>query len=122
MALSRDEQRLLEQMEAALAAEDPKLAKTLRGTSRGWNRRRVAVAGLGFLVGLTCLITGMQVHPALSVLGFVIMLGAALAVVTGLQSDISADKHDSRGGGGGAGHDFLSDLEDRWRKNRDEGQ
>src|SRR5215218_6975566 len=32
MALSDEEQRLLEQMEAALAAEDPKLVNTLRGT------------------------------------------------------------------------------------------
>ena len=31
MALSEEEQRLLEQMEAALAAEDPKLVNTLRG-------------------------------------------------------------------------------------------
>ena len=32
MALSEEEQRLLEQMEAALAAEDPKLVNAMRGT------------------------------------------------------------------------------------------
>jgi Protein of unknown function (DUF3040) len=33
VALSDEEQRLLEQMEAALAAEDPKLVNALRGSS-----------------------------------------------------------------------------------------
>ena len=46
MALSDEEQRLLEQMEAALAAEDPKLVNTLRGTgARRVHRRRAALAG-----------------------------------------------------------------------------
>ena len=60
MALSEEEQRLLEQMEAALAAEDPKLVNTLRGTGvRKFHRRRAAVAGVGFFVGLGLLIVGM---------------------------------------------------------------
>ena len=60
MALSEEEQRLLEQMEAALAAEDPKLVNTLRGTGvRKVHRRRAAVAGVGFFVGLALLIAGM---------------------------------------------------------------
>ena len=60
MALSEEEQRLLEQMEAALAAEDPKLVNTLRGTGvRKLHRRRAAVAGVGFFVGLALLVVGM---------------------------------------------------------------
>ena len=52
MALSDEEQRLLEQMEAALAAEDPKLVNALRGTSvRRVHRRRAALAGVGFFAG-----------------------------------------------------------------------
>jgi Protein of unknown function (DUF3040) len=46
VALSDEEQRLLEQMEAALAAEDPKLVNALRGTGvRRVHRRRAARAG-----------------------------------------------------------------------------
>ena len=57
MALSDEEQRLLEQMEAALAAEDPKLVNALRGTSvRRVHRRRAALAGVGFFAGLGLLI------------------------------------------------------------------
>jgi Protein of unknown function (DUF3040) len=45
VALSDEEQRLLEQMEAALAAEDPKLVNALRGTGvRRVHRRRAADA------------------------------------------------------------------------------
>lgn len=41
MALSEEEQQLLAQMEAALAADDPKLADMLRGTgTRKVHRRR----------------------------------------------------------------------------------
>ena len=69
MALSDKEQRLLEQLEAALAAEDPKLANTLRGTTtRTLHRRRAAIAGLGFVIGLAALIGGMQLSIAVSVI------------------------------------------------------
>lgn len=81
MALSEEEQRLLEQMEAELAAEDPRLASALRGPQRHWYRRRVLAAGVGFVVGVTVLVLGMDWHPLVSVLGFVIML---VATVVGL--------------------------------------
>ncbi len=82
MALSDEEQRLLEQMEAALAAEDPKLVNALRGTStRRVHRRRAALAGVGFFVGLGLLIAGISINPFLSVLGFVIMVAAAVTAI-----------------------------------------
>ena len=40
MPLSEEELRLLEQMERALVAEDPKLASTLRGTKVRQHQRR----------------------------------------------------------------------------------
>ena len=82
MALSDEEQRLLEQMEAALAAEDPKLVNTLRGTGvRRIHRRRAAIAGVGFFAGLALLIAGMSTHLFLSVVGFVIMVAAAVTAI-----------------------------------------
>ena len=46
MPLSEHEQRLLEQMERALYAEDPKFASSLRGKDPRSNfRRRVLLAG-----------------------------------------------------------------------------
>lgn len=81
MALSEQEQRLLDQLEASLAADDPSLARTLRGdasTQRLLPPRRTGVLVLGFLVGLAGLVGGMQVHPVVSVLGFVAMLVSAV--------------------------------------------
>lgn len=119
MALSEEEQRLLEQMEAALAAEDPRLANTMRGTSHRWQRRRALLAGLGFLVGLACLIGGMQVHPLLSIAGFVVMLAAAvLAVTAWQQASLAGDGSAS----GKSGHsEFMGRMEDRWRRGQDDG-
>ena len=53
MPLSEHEQRMLEQMERALYAEDPKFASALEGSGlRTYTRRRVYQAVAGFLVGI----------------------------------------------------------------------
>src|SRR5690606_17425878 len=51
--LSEEELRLLEQMERALVADDPKLASTMRGTRmRRRARHHLALGILVFLVGV----------------------------------------------------------------------
>ena len=71
MALSEQEQKRLEQLEASLLAEDPKFADTLRGNSQfRVQRRRAALAGLAFVAGLAALVTGVQIQPAISIAGF----------------------------------------------------
>ena len=121
MALSEDEQRLLEQMEAALAAEAPKLANTLRGTgSRRVYRRRAALAGLVFLVGIGCLIGGMQVHPLLSIFGFLVMLAATVVAVRSWQH-VGYDQDGQPSGKKPAERDFMDRMEERWRRRQDEG-
>jgi hypothetical protein len=77
--LSEEELRLLEQMERALVAEDPKFASTLRGTRMRQHARRQMVLGvLVFVVGIGMLMTGAiyKTYPV-AVLGFVVMLGSA---------------------------------------------
>ena len=79
MPLSEEELRLLEQMERALVAEDPKFASTLRGTRMRQHARRQMIAGvLVFLVGVTLLMSGavLKIIP-LGIFGFVVMLGSA---------------------------------------------
>jgi len=129
MALSDEEQRLLEQMEAALAAEDPKLVNALRGTGvRRVHRRRAAVAGVGFFCGLGLLIAGISVHPVLSVLGFVVMVTSAVVAIyswqhvgssadTGRAPDRATSAQGSRSA---EGQGFMDKMEERWRKRRDE--
>ena len=122
MALSAEEQRLLNQMEAALAAEDPKLANALRGTTtRRLHRRRAAIAGVGFLLGVAALIGGMEVSPALSVVGFVIMLAATVIAVTSWRhvGDVSARPAARSQQSDKA---FMDKMEERWRRRQDEGQ
>lgn len=83
MALSEHEQRLLDQLGAALAAEDPKLASTLQGSrARTLHRRRAALGGLGFVVGLTALLAGMQFGWVISVLGFIVMLASTVLAIS----------------------------------------
>jgi Protein of unknown function (DUF3040) len=77
--LSEEELRLLEQMERALVAEDPKLASTLRGTRlRKQARRQLILGVVVFVVGVGLLMAGavLAIIP-LGILGFVVMLGSA---------------------------------------------
>ena len=60
MPLSEEELRLLEQMERALVADDPKLASTMRGTTLRASARRRALARRAWSssVGVVVLMTG----------------------------------------------------------------
>jgi Protein of unknown function (DUF3040) len=129
VALSDEEQRLLEQMEAALAAEDPKLVNALRGTSvRRVHRRRAALAGVGFFAGLGLLIAGISINPFLSVLGFVIMVAAAVTAIyswqhVGGSADAGQGRDRAKTSASRAhdGQGFMDKMEERWRRRRDEG-
>ena len=125
MALSDEEQKLLEQMEAALAAEDPKLAHTMRGTRtpRTLRRRRAALAGVAFVAGCVLLVAGMRLHWLVSVLGFVVMLAATIAAVTAYRR---AEQPPTRRPAATAtsqsfDSSFMDKMEERWRRRQDEG-
>jgi hypothetical protein len=129
VALSEEEQRLLDQMEAALAAEDPKLVNALRGTGvRRIHRRRVALAGVAFFAGLALLVVGMSTYLALSVLGFVLMVAAAITAIYSWQHvgggpgpDDGADRPKARQpSGSDDSHGFMDKMEERWRRRREE--
>ncbi|MET0838804.1 MAG: DUF3040 domain-containing protein [Marmoricola sp.] len=79
MPLSEEELRLLEQMEQALAQEDPKFVSTLRGSSlERVARMRTIAAAVVFIVGVVMLMGGAVAQQIwLGVLGFVVMVGSA---------------------------------------------
>lgn len=79
MPLSEEELRLLEQMEQALAQEDPKFVSTLRGSSlERVARMRTIAAAVVFVIGVTMLMGGAVAQQIwLGVLGFVVMVGSA---------------------------------------------
>jgi hypothetical protein len=78
--LSEHEQRVLEQIERALYADDPKFAATVRGIDpRTLHRRRYARASVGGVIGVVLLPVGIAVGQiGLSLGGFVLMLLAFL--------------------------------------------
>jgi hypothetical protein len=124
MPLSEHEQRLLDQMERALASEDPKFASALRGTVRGTVRKQVATPGAGLAVlviilGLAGLIAGVTMNiAAVGVVGFVAVVFGLSLIITRTaeikvtsQQPSSADKRNHPG--------FLQGLEDRWDRRQD---
>lgn len=124
MPLSEHEQRMLEQMERALYAEDPKFATALEGSGlRTYTRRRVYQAVAGFLVGIALLMAGMiapQIWP-LSVVGFLIMLGCAVLAVTGWRKAPKPGEQAARAvGGGRQRRSMMTRIEERWQRRRDE--
>ncbi len=79
MPLSDEELRLLEQMERALAEEDPKFASTLQGHPFGRAARwRAGIAAVVFLAGVAVLLGGAMAQMTwVGVAGFVVMLASA---------------------------------------------
>jgi hypothetical protein len=128
--LSEHEQRLLEQMERALYAEDPKFASALRGADlRTRFRRRAYQAGAGFVLGVALLMTGLVVKNILvSIVGFLVMLTCAVLAVSSWRripgpgeiastsmSGPSPRRHRQR-------TRLIDRIEERWRRRRDEGE
>jgi hypothetical protein len=122
VALSNEEQRLLEQMEQALAADDPKLANALRGTGmRRLRRRRAVLAGLGFLAGMAALVAGMDTVPIVSILGFVVMLAAAVLAITSWQQVGGDAARSGQPRRTPSDSPFMDKLDERWRRGHDDG-
>ncbi|MHB1431188.1 MAG: DUF3040 domain-containing protein, partial [Streptosporangiaceae bacterium] len=77
MPLSEHEQRQLEQIEQALYAEHPRFARAVRAADpRVHYRRRVVYAAILFVIGVALLPVGVSTYIAISVAGFIIMLGS----------------------------------------------
>jgi hypothetical protein len=133
--LSDHEQRLLEQMEQALYAEDPRFASVLQGEDlRIRYRRRLVVAVLGFVAGIAMLMSGLMLSSRssafllVSVLGFVVMLVSVLVGVGAYRRT----PHDGQGqasvppsnvspiSAGRRKRGLMERVEERWQRRRDE--
>jgi hypothetical protein len=76
--LSDHEQRLLDEIEQALYAEDPKFAASVRAARTRSRTRRSALLGvLGIVAGLALVLVGLVANVVvLSVIGFVFVVAA----------------------------------------------
>jgi Na+-transporting methylmalonyl-CoA/oxaloacetate decarboxylase gamma subunit len=125
--LSEHEQRLLEQMEKALYAEDPKFATSLKSTPGARAARgRAALGVLAILGGVGLLLAGVATTIiALGVLGFVVMLVGSVVVYSAFgarpadadtaAAPAAAPKPPSSPG-------FMDRMEDRWRRRSEDGR
>lgn len=83
MPLSDHEQKMLDQMEQALAAEDPKFASQMQGAGlAALQRRRWLLGAVGVLVGLGLVIVGVNTSMWVGALGFAVMVASAVYAVT----------------------------------------
>jgi hypothetical protein len=124
--LSEHEQRQLEQIEQALYADHPRLARVMRAKDpRVHYRRRVIQSAIGFLVGVGLLVAGLLTkHAYLEVAGFVIMLASSMWAIasyrrmTGFLVERTKGrkppKPASSSGGG-----MMERMEERWRRRQE---
>jgi Protein of unknown function (DUF3040) len=129
--LSDHEQRMLDQIERALYAEDPKFASAVRSTDPQVHyRRRIWKAAIGSALGLFVVLAGvivntMPISIVISVAGFLLMVSCCAWGLTSWKrmNGVAAPAPRKRGGkrpktakSGG----FMERLEERWRRRHEE--
>ena len=129
MPLSEHEQRLLEQIEQSLYAEDPKFARSWRTKDPGTVRRHtLARAIVLFVVGLAGLLAGVitlnsatVVGIALGAGGFLFMLGAAWYGLSTRQRlrGVPANPGPRPGRANRPRRSLSARLEERWERRQD---
>ncbi|AVZ39156.1 MULTISPECIES: DUF3040 domain-containing protein [unclassified Dietzia] len=131
MPLSEHEQRMLDEIENALYADDPKFASSVRKTGGAGGRRPAGVVVVLGLVGVALLVGGLALDfkpggfPVLSLVGFLVMFAAG---VMALRSAPSTGSSTAASGGtrvpgagkssskGAEGQSYSSRMEDRFRR------
>jgi DUF3040 family protein len=119
MPLSDHEQRILEEIERRLVADDPKFAREVStGGTQGAALRKVKRAVVAFVVGFGLLIAGLFYPDQLIVFGiaaFAVMVGSAALIASGIKQ-VSRERGERMQQPG-----WLSRMEERWRKRYDRG-
>lgn len=132
--LSEHEQKLLEQMERALYAEDPKFATQMKGSHRGTVGGRRAGFGIAISVlGLGLVIAGVSLRLVwLGGIGFALMVAGVAWALTpsrgaketpGTPSTASGKpsrtrRRPARQGKRGGSSSFMQRMEERWEDRR----
>ena len=146
MALSERERQMLEEMEEAIRAEDPRFASQMNGVrAPGGDRRRMALGIVGALAGLGLVLLGINTSIWVGVAGFALIVASvALALTPGRSGDgaglgvVGSDgsvrrartprsKGASRQGKGRSPKSkhqgsFMQRMEARWEERRQQGQ
>lgn len=99
MALSEEEQRLLDELERGLYQNDVDIVSTSGG--RSFDPKRILFGILIAVIGVIALLVGIIMHqPIIGLVGFAIMFGGALFAFTGKKNGKTPG---SSGSGSGTG-------------------
>ena len=132
MPLSEHEQHLLQQMEQALYAEDPKFASQMQGSiARARMRRRIILGVAAVVVGLGLVVLGVMQAVWIGAIGFALMIGGAVyastpprtkATLGSVAPDgtIRPAATSSKARKARSGQTFMQRLEQRWDKRRND--
>lgn len=133
MPLSEHEQRMLDEIESALYAEDPKFASSVRKSGAGRpGRPKALVVALGVL-GVALLVGGLALDvkpggfPVLSLVGFLVMFAAGVLAMRSSTPGAAPARGGGRAGArasgsgrsaprSGGGQSYSSRMEDRFRR------
>lgn len=122
MPLSDHEQKMLDQMEQALAAEDPKFASQMQGSGlAALQRRRWLVGAVGALAGLGLVIVGISTTMWVGAIGFALMVAAvAFAATPPRKARLGVVQQDGgvtpKAGRGKRKGSLLDRLDERWER------
>lgn len=137
MPLSEHEQKLLDQMERALYAEDPSFATQMKGHSGPGvtSRTRLVIGIIVAMLGLAVVVFGVSAASIpVGIVGFVVMVAGVAWAATPQRgpratapSRSSAQRRVGRGRAGKGARkpagrsSFMQKLDGRWEKRRREG-
>ncbi len=137
MPLSEHEERMLDQIERALEADDPKFAHTVRTSDpRVHYKRRAIKAALAFLLGVALLLAGVITKIIeVGVAGFLVMLASSMWALTSWRR-IGGNPATPRPPAAAtplkrrkrrrrqrrpSGQGFMERMEERWRRRQEGG-
>lgn len=124
MPLSEHEQRLLDQLEQQLHAEDPKFANALStAPTRSLSTRNIVIGVLIMITGLLILLGGVATHLIpVGIIGFLAM-GAGVYVAVS-KPKFGAQTQPEHNPGAKTGDKqksgFMNGLEEKWEERRRE--
>jgi peptidoglycan/LPS O-acetylase OafA/YrhL len=121
MPLSEHEQRILEEIERRLVADDPKFAREVaaggpQGTALKRVKRAVAMFVLGFALLIAGLLLGGNTLIFLGIGAFAVMVASAALIASGIKQvghERPAETATRQG--------WLGRMEERWRKRYERG-
>lgn len=117
MPLSDREKRVLEEMEAALLTEDPRLVSALSAVPASVSKKRITIGAGVLLLGLITLFGGLvsKLTPV-GVLGFLIALGGVIYALSNFSARPAAAKSKKSS----SRSSFTDRMEKRWENRGDE--